>query len=107
MGLRQLGFDFIEMTQLAKLDPDEFARRREELICRMIEKSGPSRHLEELQMDIDAVRYSSCPGYDVSERMVKIALASTASMTAHLARLNDLLETSKKLIHGPHNNENS
>lgn len=54
MNLNDIGFDFEEMARLANEDPDGFARRREELIQRLIARSSQSAYLADLQMDIDA-----------------------------------------------------
>ena len=55
MELRDIGFDFEEMARMAKNDPEGFARRREELIQKMIGRSARTEHLVDLQMDLDAI----------------------------------------------------
>lgn len=93
MDLRDIGFDFEEMTRLASEDPDGFALRREELLRRLIAKSSRSQHLADMQMDLDAARYCFSPGIQSSEKMVNMMLGATVCMTKRLARLNDLIET--------------
>lgn len=93
MNLNDIGFNFEEMARLANEDPDRFARRREELIQRLISRSSRSEYLADLQMDIDADRYCSPPGLQSGEKMVSMMLESTVSMTKHMALLNDLIES--------------
>ena len=92
MDLRDIGFDFEEMARLANENPDQFARRREELIQRLINKSSRSAYLADLQMEIDADRYCSPPGLQPGEKVVSMMLESTVSMTKHVALLNNLIE---------------
>lgn len=53
MNLNDIGFDFEEMARLANENPVGFARRREELIQRVIAKSSQSEQLADLRVDMD------------------------------------------------------
>ncbi|MDO8933072.1 MAG: DUF3135 domain-containing protein [Rhodocyclaceae bacterium] len=91
--LKKIGFDFEEMTRLAKTDPDEFVRRREELIQQFIARTSRPTDLANMQMDLDATRYCASPGMQAGGKITEMLLKSTACMTKHVARLSDLLET--------------
>lgn len=92
MNLRDIGFDFEEMARLANADPDEFARRREQLIRRLIANSPHKKYLADVQMDLDAVRYRSSPGISAAEQMANMMRESSTSMTKHMATLKGLIE---------------
>lgn len=92
MNLNGIEFDFEEMAQLANEDPDEFARRRDELIQRLNTKSSQSEQLANLPIDLDADCFFSSPGLQSSEIMVRMMLNSTIWMTKHLAMLNELFD---------------
>jgi len=86
-----MGFDFEEMAWLAKNDPEAFARRRQELIQRLIGQSEQAASLANLQLDLDAARYCSPPGVRSGGQMVSLMLQTTARLTGHVTHLNDLL----------------
>lgn len=91
MNVTELDFDFDTMAQLARDDPDGFARYREQLICRFIERSSHSDRLADLQLDIDAIRYGLPPGMRTAEKMISMMMDSTERMMDRFERLYDFV----------------
>jgi hypothetical protein len=92
--VKQIGFDFEEMTLLIQEDPALFARRREELIRHHIEKSPQPNSLAQLQMSLDEVRYSTQPGLRSGEKILEMMIEYSTNLALHLERLRALLEAS-------------
>lgn len=84
-------FDAEEMRRLATSDPHEFARRREVLLHQLIASSRQPNDIANLQMDLDAARYSVAPGLRTAMRMSNLLRERASFLTAQLAILNDLL----------------
>jgi hypothetical protein len=77
-------FDFDQMAQLAKSDPVEFARCREELIRQLVSTLGQSADLINYQMDLDSTRYCSAPGIQLSQTMQDLMLRQIDIMNGYL-----------------------
>jgi len=96
MDLTELKFDFDTMARLARDDPGGFARYREQLICRLIERSSRSDRLADLQFDIDAVRYGLPPGMRTAEKMIGMMMDSTERMLNRFERLYDFVVSARQ-----------
>lgn len=96
MELADIGFNFDEMARLAKEDPNEFTRRRDEAIRQLIQNAARIEHMERLQLDLDATRYGVTRGVQLSEQMMDKVLENTSTMNSLLARLHELVVPQKK-----------
>lgn len=85
-------FDFEYMTKLAKDDPDAFARCREALIGQLFAGATQSQDLANLQLYLDATRYSLPQGIASSERMVGMMIESMELTALALVELDALLQ---------------
>lgn len=90
--LKEAGFDFRELTQLADTDPAAFARRRAELIQTLIGKSSRPVDLANLQLEIDATRYCRGPGISSGLEMIRRMLENTQVLNGCAERLRDLMD---------------
>lgn len=79
----QMDFDFDLMARLAKENPAEFARRREELIRDFIENSGNPEKGRRIQFEIDMERVRTPPGEQTYLAMAK-------RLTLLLGQMSDL-----------------
>lgn len=79
----QLDFDFDLMARLAKENPAEFARRREELIRDFIENSNNPERGHRIQFEIDMERVRTAPGEQTYLAMAK-------RLTLLLGQMSDL-----------------
>ncbi|MBS1190441.1 MAG: hypothetical protein H6R10_2233 [Rhodocyclaceae bacterium] len=78
-----MDFDFDLMARLAKENPAEFARRREELIRNFIENSSNPEKGHRIQFQIDMERMRTAPGEQTY-------LAMARRLTFLLKRMSDL-----------------
>lgn len=79
----QMGFDFDMMAKLAKENPAEFARKREELIRNFIDNSSNPERGRQIQFEIDMERVRTPPGKQTYLAMAK-------RLTVLLGQMSDL-----------------
>lgn len=98
-------FDFDLMARLAKEDPAEFARKREELIRCFIEDSSNPEKGHRIQFEIDLERVRTPPGEQTYLAMAKRMSALLGQMAdlfgqiQAIARKSQTLETPEKAHH--------
>ncbi len=94
--MKQADYDYEEMARLYKENPTLFARRREEMIQSHIANSRRPEDLSELQMDLDALRYSVQPGVNSSEKLMGLLIEYSSDLSHQLVQLRELLDISSQ-----------
>lgn len=84
--------DIEELIRLAKHSPAEFAKRREELIRRVIERSVPTAGLANLQLYIDASRYGGSSHISSHLRLVDMVHDSLETLSSAVRRLKEKID---------------
>jgi hypothetical protein len=96
MTSQETSFDFEGMAALVGDAPEIFARRRDELIQRLIAGAMMSQDLVPLQMYLDSVRYSHTPGIPLCKHLSGMMLDSVESFSLALASINELTDAEEE-----------
>lgn len=79
-------FDFDAWAALAKSRPDEFERRRREVLGKLIENSGATEKLHGLQCNIDLERIRARTPLKCSVNLAELLLRSLLDLEQQMKR---------------------
>ena len=88
-----VNYDFDRLSEIARANPELFARERESLLRLLFEQNQDIQESEVFQNWIDSDRYARGLGMPASEHALAMALESVAMLSIAIRRLQQRLDS--------------